>query len=78
MGQIYEEIQQHKAKVDYLSFLLSGSEKVKLMVTPRVIHIRLSNSNQELFLCEIGTKKVTLQTLVSDKSIRQLFDLISR
>ena len=25
---IYEEIQQHKSKVDYLSFLLSGSEKV--------------------------------------------------
>ena len=31
-----------------------------------------------MFLCEIGSKKVTLQTLVSDRSVRQLFELITR
>ena len=72
---IYEEIQQHKAKVDYLSFVLSGSEKV---IDGSRSKIWFSTFDQELFLCEIGTKKVTLQTLVSDKSIRQFFDLLSR
>ena len=38
----------------------------------------LSGSEKELFLCEIGTKKITLQTLISDHSVKQFFELIQR
>ena len=38
----------------------------------------LNGSEKELFLCEVGAKKITLQTLISDKELRGLFELIAR
>ena len=42
------------------------------------VAILLNGSEKELFLCEDGAKKITLQTLISDKELRDLFELISR
>ena len=38
----------------------------------------LNGSEKELFLCEVGSKKITLQTLISDKDLRNMFEMIAR
>ena len=72
-------------KIIRYSYESTGLEELSQLLMEQVrnekalsVALLLNGSEKELFLCEVGAKKITLQTLISDKEIRDLFEMIAK